>query len=85
MAMVIAHDKFHRIEDADGTGRWIVVEVETQDGEHHMTNRSCARAFLAAHMPEEYVIHQYIGDSQYRRADGHPATARRYSVVRIPL
>jgi len=81
MSKVIAHDTFHTILDEDGTGEYIVVEVETNPGEHHMTNRAAARAFLAAHMPDNYALHQYIGTSHYRRGGGYHVTARVYSVV----
>jgi hypothetical protein len=75
---ILAHALGLRIDNRYGN---VYVEVETNPGEHHMTNRAAGARFVAEHLGTGWVVHTYVGPVYYRRADGYSATARRYSVV----
>lgn len=76
--VILAHDTFHRVTDVEGN---LYVEVERERGEHHSTVRSAALRFARDVLGERAVIGAYVGPVYYRRSDGHPATAARFTVV----
>jgi hypothetical protein len=77
---VLSHDKFHRItRETDGSVR---VSVEMARGEHPATTRAAALRYVRASLGAEWTIGAYLGHEHYRRFDGYPATARRWSAIR---
>lgn len=80
MTIVLSHDKYRRVTDVEGN---LYVEVEQDAGTHHQTVRADALRFARDCLGDNAHLGAYLGHVYYRRFDGHPATARRYSVVLI--